>query len=118
MKENLEERINRRVKEEGLYRKKMASLPAMIIGGLAILSLIIGMFISDTDVLPAWGTFVYIGFMFLMVLSILWPGIPFADYMLKRKKKRIQDQVGNYGGRTAEQVLKKSDRITFGIDSN
>ena len=81
-----EDKLQKQIEEDSLYRKKMMLVPSYIIGGLSMLSLIIYGIVSNSTTLPGYAVFIYIGLMFLMTLSIMWPGFAFADYMLKRKK--------------------------------
>ena len=78
----------KKIEEDSLYLRKMALIPSYILGGLSILSLILIAFFTDSSIIPTYLVFIYLGMMILTVLSIMWPGFAFANYMLKRKNNK------------------------------
>ena len=72
-------------KQGGEFVKKYSLIPSYIIGGLSIISLIIISIVIGDVILPYWLVFMYIGIMFLMPLSVIYPGLKWA-YKLWDKK--------------------------------
>ena len=88
----IDKNIIKQIEKDSLYRKKMTLVPSYIIAGLSILSLIIIGIFSDSVIMSGYVVFIYLGLMLLTPLSIIWPGFMFADYMVKKKKEKKENE--------------------------